>query len=170
MPRKTAQFTDQQVRQLAAYVQSVGGGPAIPAGSVEGTNSDLGLGGELFRLNCASCHGTTFKGAPLSAGKIAPSLNKAPAMQIYTAMETGPESMPIFSDNQITPAQKRAIVKYIMTIKQSQDPGGSRHRQDRPGVRGDRHLGRRYRGGHDRDALDRSQDPMSRRVRSEAAQ
>lgn len=125
MQRKPSQFTDQQIRQLAAYVQSIGGGPAIPAGSVEGSSSDLGMGGNLFRLNCASCHGTTFKGAPLSAGKVAPSLNQATPLQIYTAMETGPESMPVFGDNEITPQQKRAIVAYIETIKRSQDPGGS---------------------------------------------
>jgi ubiquinol-cytochrome c reductase cytochrome c subunit len=123
--RKTAKFTDEQIRQLAAFVQSKGGGTPIPAGTVRGTDADIAEGGNLFRLNCASCHGTTFKGAPLSAGKTAPSLNDATDLEIYTAMLTGPESMPIFSDNQITPDQKRAIVAYIQTIKSSADPGGS---------------------------------------------
>jgi ubiquinol-cytochrome c reductase cytochrome c subunit len=123
--RKTAKFTDEQIRELAAYVQSKGGGVDIPAGTVRGTDADVAEGGNLFRLNCASCHGTTFKGAPLSAGKTAPSLNEATDLQIYTAMLTGPESMPIFSDNEITPDQKRAIVAYIQTIKSSADPGGS---------------------------------------------
>ena len=89
------------------------------------SDADVAEGGNLFRLNCASCHGTTFKGAPLSAGKSAPSLNDATDMQIYTAMLTGPESMPIFSDNEITPDQKRAIVAYIQTLKSSADPGGA---------------------------------------------
>jgi ubiquinol-cytochrome c reductase cytochrome c subunit len=40
-------------------------------------------------------------------------------------MLTGPENMPIFSDNQLTPEQKRSIVNYIQTIKASKDPGGS---------------------------------------------
>jgi ubiquinol-cytochrome c reductase cytochrome c subunit len=123
--RKTAKFTDKQIRQLAAFVQSKGGGVDIPAGTVRGTDADIAEGGNLFRLNCASCHGTTFKGAPLSAGKTAPSLNDATDLQIYTAMLTGPESMPIFSDNEITPDEKRAIVAYIQTIKASDDPGGS---------------------------------------------
>lgn len=122
--RKPAKFNDEQTRQLAAYVQSLGGGPALPAGSV--TNmSDVAEGGALFRLNCASCHGTTFKGAPLSAGKEAPSLNAATDLQIYTAMESGPENMPIFSDNEITPSQKAAIVSYVQTLKASNDPGGN---------------------------------------------
>jgi ubiquinol-cytochrome c reductase cytochrome c subunit len=122
--RKTAKFTDAQAQALAAYVQSIGGGPALPAGALENMQ-DLAEGGELFRLNCASCHGTTFKGAPLSAGKTAPSLNAATALQMYTAMLSGPESMPVFGDNQITPEQKKAIIAYVETIKASNDPGGS---------------------------------------------
>ncbi len=78
-----------------------------------------------YRLNCASCHGTTFKGAPLSAGKQAPSLNAATDLQIYTAMLSGPESMPVFSNNQLTPTQKHAIIAYIQNIKASNDPGGA---------------------------------------------
>jgi ubiquinol-cytochrome c reductase cytochrome c subunit len=122
--RKTAKFDEAQTEALAAYVQSLGGGPALPDSPL--TNiKNVAEGGELFRLNCASCHGTTFKGAPLSAGKVAPALNAATDLQIYTAMESGPESMPVFSDNQLTPAEKRAIVTYVQTIKASNDPGGS---------------------------------------------
>jgi len=122
--RKASKFTEEQTQALAAFVQSVGGGPALPAGSLMNT-ADLSEGGELFRLNCASCHGTTFKGAPLSAGKVAPSLNAATPLQIYTAMESGPESMPVFGDNELTQAQKTAIITYIETIKASDDPGGN---------------------------------------------
>jgi ubiquinol-cytochrome c reductase cytochrome c subunit len=121
--RKTAKFNEQQIQQLAAYIESIGGGPLVPQGSLRDAN--IAEGGNLFRLNCASCHGTTFKGAPLSAGKVAPSLNKASDKQIYTAMQTGPESMPIFSDNQLTPTQKRQIVSYIQVLKASKDPGGN---------------------------------------------
>jgi ubiquinol-cytochrome c reductase cytochrome c subunit len=121
--RKTAKFDEKQVEQLAAYIQSVGGGPELPTGSLR--DADIAAGGDLFRLNCASCHGTTFKGAPLSAGKDAPSLNQANDQQMYAAMLTGPESMPIFSDNQLTPLQKREIISYVQTLKASKDPGGN---------------------------------------------
>jgi len=124
-PRKEAKFDEQQIEQLAAYVESVGGGPTLPQGSLRGDTSSISQGGELFRLNCASCHGTTFKGAPLSAGKVAPSLWEATDEQIVAAMLTGPESMPAFSDNQLTPDEKRAIVAYIQTLKASKDPGGA---------------------------------------------
>jgi ubiquinol-cytochrome c reductase cytochrome c subunit len=122
--RKPAKFNEKQTEQLAAYVESVGGGPQIPTGNLRGDVKNLGAGGELFRINCASCHGTTFRGAPLSAGKIAPGLYDATDKQIYAAMLSGPESMPVFSDNTITPEQKRAIIAYIQTIKASKDPGG----------------------------------------------
>jgi ubiquinol-cytochrome c reductase cytochrome c subunit len=122
---KENKFDDEQTQQLAAYVESVGGGPAIPVGKLRGSDAEIANGGALFRLNCASCHGTTFKGAPLSAGKVAPALNDATDKQIWTAMLSGPESMPVFSDNQLTPTEKRSIVAYVQTLKASKDPGGS---------------------------------------------
>jgi ubiquinol-cytochrome c reductase cytochrome c subunit len=123
--RKEAKFDELQTEQIAAYVESVGGGPVLPQGSLRGDDASIAEGGDLFRLNCASCHGTTFKGAPLSAGKIAPSLNESTDKQIIAAMLTGPENMPIFSDNQLTPDEKRAIVAYVQTLKASKDPGGA---------------------------------------------
>jgi ubiquinol-cytochrome c reductase cytochrome c subunit len=121
--RKESRFTEQEVQQLAAYVESIGGGPAVPTGDLR--DADIAAGGDLFRTNCASCHGTTFKGAPLSAGKAAPGLGGSTDAQIYTAMLTGPESMPVFSDNELTPTQKRQIISYVQTLKASKDPGGS---------------------------------------------
>jgi ubiquinol-cytochrome c reductase cytochrome c subunit len=122
--RRESIYTDAQVRQLAAYVQSIGGGTAIPTGS-QRDDAGLAEGGELFRLNCASCHNFAGKGAPLSAGKYAPSLNKATDLQIATAMLTGPENMPVFNNNQLTPTQKHEIISYIQTLKATRDPGGS---------------------------------------------
>ena len=126
--RKASKFTEAEVDALAAYVQSMGGGPQVPAGSLRidtSASGQLAEGGELFRLNCASCHGFAGKGAPLSAGKIAPSLNEATDQQIYAAMQSGPENMPVFSDNQLTPEQKKQIITYVQTLKASKDPGGN---------------------------------------------
>jgi quinol---cytochrome-c reductase cytochrome c subunit len=124
-PRKPAKFTEKQVEQLAAYIQSIGGGPDIPQGSLRGTDQQIAEGGDLFRLNCAQCHGVTGHGAALSAGKQVPALYSANDKQIYTAMLSGPENMPVFSDNQVTPDQKREIISYIRMLNQSKDPGGS---------------------------------------------
>jgi ubiquinol-cytochrome c reductase cytochrome c subunit len=130
-PRKPAKFNEQEIEQLAAYVESVGGGPVLPQGTLRGDDSSISLGGELFRLNCASCHGATGGGAPLSAGNVAPTLREAEDKQIVAAMLSGPENMPVFSDNQLTPDEKRAIVAYIQFLNESKDPGG--HGIDRIG-------------------------------------
>jgi ubiquinol-cytochrome c reductase cytochrome c subunit len=116
-------FSEAQIEQLAAYVQANGGGPTLPTGDLRGGN--VAEGGELFRLNCASCHNTVGAGGALSSGKAAPSLVNADDMTIYTAMLSGPENMPVFGDNQITPDQKRAIINYVQTIKSQADPGGA---------------------------------------------
>jgi ubiquinol-cytochrome c reductase cytochrome c subunit len=80
----------------------------------------------LFRLNCASCHNFTGRGGALSAGKYAPNLDPANEQQIYTAMLTGPESMPKFSDRQLTPAEKMDIIAYVKSVSGSNNnPGGN---------------------------------------------
>jgi ubiquinol-cytochrome c reductase cytochrome c subunit len=123
--RKEAKFDEKQTEALAAYVESVGGGAQVPQGDLRGDDDSIANGGVLFRLNCASCHGATGKGAPLSAGKVAPSLNDATDKQMYAAMLSGPESMPVFNDNQLTPDEKRAIIAYVQTLKATKDPGGA---------------------------------------------
>jgi ubiquinol-cytochrome c reductase cytochrome c subunit len=121
--RKPTMYTEDEINDLVAFVQSVAGGPTTPTGSLR-DNANMAEGGELFRLNCASCHNFAGKGAPLSAGKIAPGLNNATDLEIYTAMLSGPENMPVFSNNQLTPEQKKAVIAYIQALKESKDPGG----------------------------------------------
>jgi len=121
--RKQPRYTPEQVDQIAAYVQSVGGGPVIPGGNLR--DGDLAEGGELFRINCASCHNFAGRGGALSAGKRAPELTPATDKELYGAMLSGPQNMPVFGENQITPEQKRAIINYVQTLKQTKDPGGS---------------------------------------------
>jgi ubiquinol-cytochrome c reductase cytochrome c subunit len=116
-------FSDEEIDQLMAYVQANGGGPTLPSGNLR--DGDLAQGGELFRLNCASCHNFVGEGGALSSGKVAPSLENADDLTIYTAMLTGPENMPVFGDNQLTPDEKRSIINYVQTIKQQADPGGA---------------------------------------------
>jgi ubiquinol-cytochrome c reductase cytochrome c subunit len=122
-PEKPPVFSDQEIDQLMAYVQANGGGPTLPSGDLR--DGDLAQGGELFRLNCASCHNFVGEGGALSSGKAAPSLKNANDLTIYTAMLTGPENMPVFGDNQLTPDEKRSVINYVQTIKQQADPGGA---------------------------------------------
>ena len=116
-------FSDEEIDQLMAYVQANGGGPTLPSGDLRA--GDVAEGGELFRLNCASCHNFVGEGGALSSGKAAPSLQDSDDMTIYAAMLTGPENMPVFGDNQLTPDEKRSIIAYVQTIKEQADPGGA---------------------------------------------
>jgi ubiquinol-cytochrome c reductase cytochrome c subunit len=123
--RKKPKFDEEQVQQIAAYVQSIAGGPEIPTGDLRGDDANLAEGGELFRLNCASCHNFAGRGGALSAGKHAPPLSEANDLTIWTAMLSGPQNMPVFSDNELTTEQKQAITNYIQTLQNQKDPGGS---------------------------------------------
>jgi ubiquinol-cytochrome c reductase cytochrome c subunit len=122
-PRKTPKYTLEEIDQLAAYIQANGGGPTLPEGDL--TDGDLQLGGDLFRTNCASCHNFAGSGGALTYGKYAPELAPASARVIYTAMQSGPESMPRYGDNQLSPEEKRAITKYVRYLAESSDPGGA---------------------------------------------
>jgi ubiquinol-cytochrome c reductase cytochrome c subunit len=122
--RKQPQYDAQQTEAIAAYVASLGPGPAIPT-NLDYQSAPLAFGGQLFRTNCSQCHNFAGSGGALTYGKSAPSLSSATPKEIYEAMLTGPENMPVFGDQQITPAQKLAIINYIRTIKTSPNPGGA---------------------------------------------
>jgi ubiquinol-cytochrome c reductase cytochrome c subunit len=116
---------DDTVRQLSAYVQTLGGGPTIPTKEqVDTTGANAAKGGELFRANCIQCHNWGGAGGALTRGKYAPSLNASSPKQIYEAMVTGPQAMPVFNDSTITPQEKRDMIAYITEIRSQKDPGG----------------------------------------------
>ncbi len=120
--RKPVQYTQAQVDQLAAYIQSVGGGVQLPEGSL--TDGDIAEGGDLFRTNCASCHNFAGSGGALTYGKYAPDLGPASPRVIMAAMLSGPESMPRYSNNQLTVEEKKAITNYVRYVTRASDPGG----------------------------------------------
>ncbi|WP_132991589.1 cytochrome c [Gordonia zhaorongruii] len=140
--RKPAKFTEAQIDQLGAYIQAMGGGPRVmyernSDGSVKrGENGfpvlameslkgdDLGRGSELFRLNCASCHNFTGRGGALSGGKYAPPLTDVNPQQLYTAMLTGPQNMPKFSNRQLSVEEKKNIIGFIRYADSANPSGG----------------------------------------------
>ncbi len=129
-PRKPPVFDPDQVEALAAYVQANGGGPTVVRdsdGSIAQRSlrgNDVGRGGDLFRLNCSSCHNFTGRGGALSSGKYAPALDPPTEAQILAAMLTGPQSMPKFSDRQLSLEEKKDIIAYVKTVTEEHQPGG----------------------------------------------
>ena len=124
-PRKPVTFSQQQIYAIAAYVASLGGGPAIPTPDQYSTvGADAGLGQSLFNANCAQCHNYAGAGGALTDGKYAPPLTQATNRQIYEAMLTGPEAMPVFNDSTLTPSDKRDIIAYVTQTRAEPNPGG----------------------------------------------
>ncbi|MGH3187993.1 MAG: cytochrome bc1 complex diheme cytochrome c subunit [Streptosporangiaceae bacterium] len=122
---KPTLFKQQQIYEIADYVASLGGGPPIPdAAQVSTSGANTGLGSQLFSANCAQCHGFAGAGGALTYGKDAPPLTQATATEIYEAMLTGPEAMPVFSDGAISPQAKRDIIAYVLDTRTEPNPGG----------------------------------------------
>lgn len=123
---KPHQFNEEQTGQLAAYVASLGAGPAVPdAEHIDAAQGDAAIGGELFRINCAMCHNAAAAGGALTQGKFAPSLSGVSEQHIYEAMVTGPQNMPVFNDNNVTPEGKRDIIAFLKMIDSEGSPGGA---------------------------------------------
>ena len=124
-PKGTVVFTPEQTRQLAAYVASLAPGPAIPdATTVDPALGDPSRGSAIFRTNCAMCHNFAGKGGALTQGKYAPDLSGTSPTHLYEAMVTGPQSMPVFTDQALDPQSKRDVIAYLSAIRQAPDPGG----------------------------------------------
>jgi ubiquinol-cytochrome c reductase cytochrome c subunit len=124
--RKPPKLTPEEIDALGAFIQANGGGPMRPEETGVALRGDNpARGGELFRLNCASCHNFTGQGGALSGGKFAPELAPATEEQIYTAMLTGPQNMPKFSDRQLSPEEKQDIIAYVKSVSEgNNNPGG----------------------------------------------
>lgn len=124
--RNKVQFNEEQIKQMAAYVAGLGPGPAIPdakyTDDLEGAN--LARGGDIFRVNCAMCHNYAGSGGALTRGKFAPPLRSIEGKHLYEAMLTGPQSMPVFNDANITPDEKRDVIAYMHEIDKANNTGG----------------------------------------------
>jgi quinol---cytochrome-c reductase cytochrome c subunit len=123
--QKPAQLNKAETRAVAAYIASLAGGPAIPTpAEVSTSGANMALGTQLFIADCAQCHNFDGAGGALTDGKYAPPLTQATPTQIYEAMLTGPEAMPVFNNTTITPQQKRDIIAYVVGTRNTPNPGG----------------------------------------------
>lgn len=124
-PQKPAQFTEEQIQAIAAWVQSTSPGPEYPAAEIlDGEGADVANGAELFRINCAMCHNVAAAGGALTEGKYAPALTGTSPLHMYAAMVTGPQNMPVFNDMTLTTEEKRDIIASLVWMQQHQSAGG----------------------------------------------
>ncbi|MDR6864531.1 cytochrome c [Phycicoccus sp. 3266] len=124
-PRAVVRFKQDEISAMAAYVASLAPGPAVPdAQYSSGEGGDVAKGAQLFRVNCAMCHNFAGSGGALTRGKYAPSLRNVEGKHIYEAMVTGPQSMPVFNDQNISPESKNDIVAYLHAVDKEENVGG----------------------------------------------
>jgi ubiquinol-cytochrome c reductase cytochrome c subunit len=127
--RKRVVYSPDEIKALAAYVASLGPGPAIPEKSeydpTGATNEDIVRGGQFFETNCTACHNFAASGGALPGGKFAPSLHGVTPKHMYEAMLTGPQQMPVFSDQVLKPSEKRDVIAYVKSIQDSPKYGGA---------------------------------------------
>lgn len=131
---KKTVYTEDEIKELAAFVASLGPGPAIPepeqydpATIPSGDQQEAVVrGGEFFRTNCTACHNFAAAGGALPGGKYAPSLDGVEPKHIYEALITGPQQMPVFSDAVLKPEEKRQIISYVRTITTQPGYGGAK--------------------------------------------
>jgi ubiquinol-cytochrome c reductase cytochrome c subunit len=123
VPKKKVIYSQAEISQLAAYIASLGPGPAIPSKSdYDTTGASLSHGGELFRTDCAQCHNFSGRGGALTDGKFAPNLDGVSAKHIYEAMLTGPQNMPSFPNTTMPQKDKKDIVAFVRQTASNDDP------------------------------------------------
>mgnify|MGYP000666318220 CR=1 FL=1 len=131
-PDKPTVYSQEEIDAMAAYVASLGPGPAIPDESdysVDGIEGDeleaaITRGGQIFLTNCTACHNFAGSGGAMPRGGWAPKIRDVEDKYIYEALLTGPQTMPTFSNGNLTPEEKRDVIAYINSLEDSTDYGG----------------------------------------------
>ena len=129
---KPPTFDDDEVAALAAYVASLGPGPAVPDESdysLEGMSDEerqaaITRGGQIFLTNCTACHNFEGSGGAMPNGGYAPKIRGVPAKYIYEAMLTGPQNMDNFTNGNLSPEEKRDVIAYLYSLREQPAYGG----------------------------------------------
>ncbi|MGI9034114.1 MAG: c-type cytochrome [Acidimicrobiales bacterium] len=114
-------YPPETIAALVSYVASLVGneGPQIPRLGP----GNLAEGGDLFRLECASCHAWAGDGGAL-VRREAPALHAATGTQIAEAIRVGPSQMPAFGAAAFTDEQVDSVVAYVRYLDHPEDRGG----------------------------------------------
>ena len=112
-------LTVPQIRAVSGYVST-------DLAVIPMTGGDIGEGGKLFRMYCATCHRTAVRGGALAfAGRNAPALTDKSAALIAGAIRWGPGTMPSFPPTVLDDQQLDSVVKYVKFVQHPPDPGGN---------------------------------------------
>ena len=131
-PRKAVAYDEEETAALASYVASLGPGPAIPDSSdysVEGLSAAerqeaIVRGGQIFLTNCTACHNFAGAGGAMPRGGYAPALQGVEPKYVYEALLTGPQTMPSFSNGNLSPEEKRDVIAYLQSLEDAPEYGG----------------------------------------------
>lgn len=89
------------------------------------TAGDVAHGGELYRLNCAGCHGAAAGGGALIySERNAPSLSDVSLAKVVAAIRGGPGTMPAFNQAALGDASVASVARYVGALQDPADPGG----------------------------------------------
>ncbi|MGH9574364.1 MAG: c-type cytochrome [Candidatus Acidiferrales bacterium] len=118
MPSFRPLLSSAQIDAVADYVTT-------QIATIPLASGDVSEGGELFRVNCAPCHGAPARGGALAyAGINAPSLTDKDAARIAGAIRWGPGPMPSFPQSVVNDQQLDSIVTYIQVLRRPPHAGG----------------------------------------------
>ncbi len=127
-PRKQPVYSEEETAALAAYVASLGPGPAIPSEQAydisDASVEEVALGAQFFLTNCTACHNFNGAGGAMPRGGYAPTLHDVEGKYIYEALLTGPQSMPTFSNGNLPPEAKRDVIAYLEATGEKPAYGG----------------------------------------------
>lgn len=121
--RKRPAYDREQIRELTAYVASLGPGPEIPR--IDLGSGDVSEGSQLYVANCASCHNSAGSGGALGSDFFAPAVTSATPLQVAEAIRIGPGAMPRFGPTTLDDHQVASIIRYVEHLKSPGDRGGA---------------------------------------------
>ena len=119
MPAFSRVLTAEQIRAVSHYVTTDLAIIPLPHGNI-------GEGGKVFRMYCATCHRTAVRGGVLAfAGRNAPELTDKSEALIAGAIRWGPGTMPAFPASVLSDEQLASTVDYVRFVQHPPNPGGN---------------------------------------------